>query len=304
MDRAEGGGRRTDIRGQSLLQRLAGGEVLIADGAMGTVLMAEGLEAGASPEQWNADRPQRIADVHRAYVAAGSKIILTNTFGGSRIKLARTGLGGRVEELNRAGAALAREAAAGAAFVAGDIGPCGEMMAPLGSLTYAEAVANFEQQARALAAGEVDLLWVETMMDLEEARAAVEGAKRAADLPVFCSMSFHRGGRTIMGTGVEQALEVLQPMGLAAFGANCGEGLGVMDLVLEQMRVRAPEIPLIVKPNAGLPRLEGGNTVYDVGPEQFAKQIGDLVKRGARVVGACCGSNPEFIAAIARTVLK
>jgi 5-methyltetrahydrofolate--homocysteine methyltransferase len=170
----------------------------------------------------------------------------------------------------------------------------------MGSLTYAAAVENFHQQARALAGSGVDLLWVETMMDLNEARAAVEGAKQAADLPVFCSMSFGPGGRTIMGTTAAQALDALRSLGPAAFGANCGEGLEVMDAVLDQLP--DPGIPLIAKPNAGLPRMAGDKAVYDVGPEEFAVRIAALVERGAHVVGACCGSRPEFIAAIAQAI--
>ncbi len=298
------GGRQTDIRKKGLPQRLADGETLLADGAMGTLLMAKGLEPGSPPEAWNVAHPQRIADVHRAYIAAGSQIILTNTFGGSRIKLARAGMGDRAAELNRAGAALALEAAAGNAFVAGDIGPSGEMMEPLGSLTYAEAVESYAEQAKALAASGVDLLWVETMMDLEEARAAVAGAKQAGDLPVFCSMSFGLGGRTIMGIGAAQALGALKPLGLAAFGANCGEGLDVMDAVVDQLLALALGIPLIAKPNAGLPRMAGDKAAYDVGPAEFSERIGALVKRGVRVVGACCGGSPEYIAAIARAIVK
>lgn len=300
MDEGSGGGGHTAIRDKGVIERLTAGETLITDGAMGTLLMAKGLEPGSPPEEWNAVHPQWVADVHRAYVAAGSQIVLTNTFGGSRIRLAREGLSDRMEEFSRAGAALALEAAAGRAYVAGDIGPCGEMMEPMGSLTYAEAAENFARQARVLAKSGVDLLWVETMMDLNEARAAVEGARQAADLPVFCSMSFGPGGRTVMGTSAAQALEGLKSLGPAAFGANCGEGLDVMDAVLDQLP--APGIPLIVKPNAGLPRMAGDRAVYDVGPDEFAQRIAALAARGAQVVGACCGSRPEFIAAIARAI--
>jgi 5-methyltetrahydrofolate--homocysteine methyltransferase len=295
-------GTATDIRSRGLLRRLAEGETLLADGAMGTFLIAQGLELGSSPEVWNVERPQRIADVHCAYIDAGSRIILTNTFGGSRIRLNRAGLGGRAAELNRAGAALARAAAGGRAFVAGDIGPTGEMMAPMGGLTFAEAVDAFTEQARALAESGVDLLWVETMMDLEEARAAVTAAKQVSDLPVFCSLSFGRSGRTIMGTTAGQALAALRPLGLSAFGANCGEGLDVMDDVLDQLRGSTPALPWIAKPNAGLPKMIGEKAVYDVGPDQFAERVGALVDRGARVIGGCCGTGPEFISAIARKI--
>jgi 5-methyltetrahydrofolate--homocysteine methyltransferase len=297
-------GEAADIRRKGLLERLADGETLIADGAMGTFLMAQGLEPGAPPEEWNVAHPQRIAEVHRAYIDAGSRIILTNTFGGTRIRLKRAGMSDRAGEFNRAGAELAREAAGGRAFVAGDIGPCGEMMEPMGSLTFADAVEAFTEQARALAESGVDLLWVETMMDLEEARAAVTGAKCASDLPVFCSMTFGPAGKTIMGTAARHALESLRPLQLAAFGANCGDGLDVMDEVLDQLHGAVPALPWIAKPNAGLPRMIGDKAVYDVGPTQFADRIDALVTRGAQVVGGCCGSSPEFIAAIARKIGK
>jgi 5-methyltetrahydrofolate--homocysteine methyltransferase len=297
-------GSTTDIRSNGLIRRLALGETLLADGAMGTFLIAQGLELGSPPEVWNIEHPQRIADVHRAYIAAGSRIVLTNTFGGSRIRLNRAGLGDRAAEFNRAAAALARAAAGRRAFVAGDIGPTGEMMEPMGSLTFAGAVETFTEQARALAESGVDLLWVETMMDLEEARAAVTAAKQVSDLPVFCSLSFGPGGRTIMGTSAGQALETLRPLGLSAFGANCGEGLDVMDDVLDQLRGSMPSLPWIAKPNAGLPKIVGEKAVYEVGPDQFAQRIGTLVDRGARVIGACCGTGPEFISAIARRISK
>jgi 5-methyltetrahydrofolate--homocysteine methyltransferase len=297
-------GEKTDIRRKGLLERLADGETLIADGAMGTFLMAQGLELGAPPEEWNVTHPQRISDVHRAYIDAGSRIILTNTFGGTRLRLKRAGLDNRAGEFNRAAAVLARAAAGGRAFVAGDIGPSGEMLEPMGGLTFPEAVEAFTEQARALAESGVDLLWVETMMDLEEARAAVTGAKRASDLPVFCSMTFGPAGRTIMGTTVRQALESLRPLQPAAFGANCGEGLNIMDEVLDQLRGSAPVLPWIAKPNAGLPRMVGDKAVYDIGPTQFADRIDALVACGAQVVGGCCGSSPEFIAAIARKIGK
>lgn len=292
----------TGIRAQSVPQRLAAGEILVADGAMGTQLFAAGLTAGVPAEVWNQRHPARVMAVHRAYVQAGAQIILTNTFGGSRLKLAKAGQGDRVELLNRAAAALAREAAGAQAYVAGDIGPGGEMLEPLGALTYAQAVENFAEQARALVAGGVDLLWVETQSDLEEARAAIAGVKQVTDLPVFCSFSFGRRGKTMMGVSAQQALETLWPLGLAAIGANCGEGLEVVDQVLSQMQALDPTAPLIAKANAGLPKLAGGATVYSLGPQQFADQVGAFVRHGARVVGACCGSQPEFIAAIAQAV--
>jgi 5-methyltetrahydrofolate--homocysteine methyltransferase len=220
----------------NLIQRLADGEVLIADGAAGTMLMAAGLPPGTPPELWNVENPEKILSLHNAYVQAGSQIILTNTFGGNRIKLSKSGLGERARELNLAGAALARQAAGDQAAVAGDIGPTGELMSPFGSLTYEEAMAAFAEQAAALAEGGADAIWIETMVDIDEARAAVTGAHQVTNLPVFCTMSFGPKGRTMMGVSAKQAVEVLWPLGLAAIGANCGEGLEPIEIVLKQMR--------------------------------------------------------------------
>ncbi len=192
------------------------------------------------------------------YLEAGSQIILTNSFGGSRIKLEKFGLGERSVEMNLAAASLARQACRGRAYVAGDIGPTGELMKPMGPLTYEAAVQAFSEQAAALAQGGVDAIWVETMTDLSEAKAAVVGARQATELPIFCSLSFGRKARTMMGVSARQAAQELWPLGLSAIGANCGEGLEMIPEVLRQLREAAPEAPLIVKPNAGLPRLVGG----------------------------------------------
>jgi 5-methyltetrahydrofolate--homocysteine methyltransferase len=300
-----------------LLSRLERGSVLVADGATGTMLQSMGLAAGTAPDLWNVENPDAVRTLYRAYLAAGSHIILSNTFGGNRIKLERSGgLGGRVQELNRAGALLAKEVAAELddrrAYVAGDVGPTGELMAPYGVLSDEEAVEVFAEQAGALVAGGVDAIWIETMSDLNEACAAVKGARQVTDLPVFCSLSFGSGGRTIMGVTPAQAVQALWPLGLNAIGANCGEGVDVMEPVLNQMRVALDEMastaghvehpPLIAKPNAGLPRLVDGETVFDLGPAALASYVPGLVEWGARIIGACCGSSPDHIAAIAAAV--
>jgi 5-methyltetrahydrofolate--homocysteine methyltransferase len=287
---------------KDLRARLQAGETLIADGATGTTLMAAGLPAGTPPELWNVERPEQILQLHRSYLDAGSQIILTNTFGGSRIKLATAGLGDRARELNQAAVTLAREAAGEDAFVAGDIGPTGELMAPYGPLIYARAAEVFAEQAEALAGAGADLIWIETMMDLEEARAAVTGARRVCDLPIFCSLSFGPRGRTMMGVKAGEAASELWPLGLAAIGANCGEGIDVVEPVLKAMGEVLPDAPLIAKPNAGLPKLVGDQTVYDMEPATFAARIPDFVALGARIVGACCGSRPDHIAAVSRVV--
>lgn len=287
---------------KTLQEHLQSGKLLIADGATGTMLMAAGLPAGAAPELWNVERPEQIIALHRAYLEAGSQIILTNTFGGSRIKLEKFGLGERTRELNLAAVDLARQASQGSAYVAGDIGPTGELMRPLGPLSYEAALQAFSEQAAALAEGGVDLIWIETMTDLNEAKAAVTAARQAADLPVFCSLSFGRKARTMMGVSARQAAQELWPLGLSAIGANCGEGLEMIPEVLRQMREVLPDAPLIAKPNAGLPKLVSGQTVYDLSAEDFARQMKEFIPLGAQVVGSCCGSSPAYIAAL-RSIL-
>lgn len=283
-----------------ILSCLKSGRVLLADGATGTMIQSMGLPVGSPPEIWNAEQPANVRKLYRAYLDAGSQIILTNTFGGSRLKLDRAGgLGERTVELNRAAAELARLEAGGAAYIAGDIGPTGELMEPYGTLGYDQARAVFVEQAQALVKGGVDLLWVETMSDLEEARAAVEAAKSVCDLPVFCSLSYTGSGRTMMGVKPSQAAETLWPLGLAAIGMNCGEGIEIVPPVLAAYRQALPTAVLIAKPNAGLPKLIDGETVFDLGPDAFAAHAPEWVALGAQVIGGCCGSSPQHIAAIA-----
>jgi 5-methyltetrahydrofolate--homocysteine methyltransferase len=290
---------------QDLVRHLKNGNLLIADGATGTMLQAMGLPPGMAPELWNVERPDAIRAHYRSYLDAGSEVILANTFGGNRIKLERTGgLGMRVVELNRAGASLAVEEAAGKAYVAGDMGSTGELLAPFGTLQYEEAVQAYAEQALALVEGGVDVLWGETLTDLSEARALVEGIRQVTDLPVFCSLTFGRSGRTMMGVTPRQAAETLWPMGLAAIGANCGEGVPPVAAALDEMRAVLPGAVLIAKPNAGVPRLEDGETVYPLGPKDMAAEVPDLVARGAQVIGGCCGNTPAHIAAIAAAIHK
>lgn len=281
-----------------LMDYLASGKLLIADGATGTMLMDAGLPPGTPPELWNLENPEQVLALHRHYLEAGSKIILTNTFGGNSIKLARFGLDESARAINLAAARLARQAALDDAYVAGDIGPTGELMAPMGPLTYNLAYESFCEQASALAEGGVDVIWVETMSDLDEARAAVSASKACSNLPVFCSLSYSRKARTIMGVSPKQAAAELWPLGLAAIGANCGEGLEMIPEVLRQIKEAVPESVLIVKPNAGLPRMIEGQTVYDVDSLEFASKMEAFVDLGAQIIGACCGSSPAYIAAL------
>lgn len=284
-------------------EALQDGHILIADGAAGTLLQAAGLPAGMAPEEWNVLEPANIEAMHRAYLEAGARIILTNTFGGNRLKLARMKKESELERFNRAAVAIARRAAEPfGAWVAGDMGPTGELMAPLGSLTFDEARRAFAEQAGILADAGVDLLVIETMSDLEEARAAALGALEAADLPVVVTMSFDTRGRTMMGVTPEQLMETLWPLGLAAIGANCGRSLEENLEALRRLREANPTARLWIKPNAGLPHLDGDRVVYDVTPEQFAEFALKFRELGAQVIGGCCGSTPAHIAAVARAL--
>jgi len=282
-----------------ILQQLAAGDVLIADGATGTMLQAAGLPTGMPGEAWVLERPEEIVRLHRAYVQAGSQIVLTATFGGTRARLKAAGLDPQVVEINRRAAALARQAIGDEGYVAGDIGPTGEMMAPIGKLTAEAAVEMFAEQAQALAAGGVDVIYIETMSDLKEARAAVEGARQACELPVFCTFSFDTHGRTSMGISPAQAAQAMAALGVPAIGANCGHAPEELLDILPQMRAAAPQAHLIAKPNAGLPRLVRRQVIYDATPERMAELAHRYVELGVRIVGACCGSSPAHIAAIA-----
>jgi 5-methyltetrahydrofolate--homocysteine methyltransferase len=288
---------------EAFLSILESGRIIVADGAMGTMLQAAGLPIGMSPEAWLLENPDAVMSVHRAYVEAGAELILTCTFGGNRVRLERSGLSARVAEVNRRAVEIARSAADGRACVAGDIGPLGELLAPLGKLTCEDAVMIFAEQARALAEAGVDLLYIETMADLNEARAAVEGARQADDrIPITVTLSFDKHGRTNMGVRPEQAAEALLKMGVAAVGANCGHSLEMTLEALEKMHAYAPQAALIAKPNAGLPRMVERREVYDATPEVMADYALKYVAAGARIVGGCCGSTPEHIRAIARAV--
>ena len=281
-----------------ILEKLASGAVLIADGATGTMLQMAGLPTGRPGEAWVLERPEEILALHQAYLDAGSRLILTATFGGTRVRLQRAGLQARVPEINRRAAELARQAAGDDVYVGGDIGPTGEMMAPLGSLSYEQAVEAFAEQAEALAAGGVDCIYVETMSALDEGRAAVEGARQATDLPIFCTFSFDTRGRTSMGVTPALAAEAVTGLGAAAVGANCGHAPEDVLEILPQIRQAAPGVFLIAKPNAGIPRLVKRQVVYDAGPDRMAELARQYVALGASVVGACCGSSPEHIAAM------
>ena len=285
---------------------LAEGGPILADGAMGTMLFASGLQFGDPPEAWNVSHPEVVRRIHRGYLDAGSRIVMTNTFGGNRLRLRLHGLDKRVAELNRTAAILLRaevDAAGGRALVAGDIGPTGEIMAPLGTLDADEATDVFAEQAAALIAGGVDLIWVETMSHLSEIEAAIRGARRASPtIAVIATMTFDTRGYTMMGVSPEQAARALLAAGANAIGGNCGNGPDELFPVIEKMHAVAPDAVLVAKSNAGMPELVDLRAVYRADPPTMAAAGVGFQAAGARIIGACCGSSPAHLAAMAEAL--
>jgi 5-methyltetrahydrofolate--homocysteine methyltransferase len=282
---------------------LTSGEPVLADGAMGTALFASGLASGDAPETWNLAHPDVVRGIHRRYLDAGSRILLTNTFGANRLRLALHRLEDKVEHLNRTAAILLRAevtASGRDALVAGDIGPSGEIMAPLGTLERDDAIDVFTEQAAALVAGGADLLWIETMSDLAEMAAAIAGARRASPAtPIVATMTFDTRGHTMMGVAPETAAEALVALGVDAIGGNCGNGPDELLPVIERMRVVAPDLPLVAKPNIGIPVFVGARAEYRTPPEAMAREATALLAAGATVIGACCGSTAAHLEAMA-----
>ena len=289
-----------------LLERLNSGEILVADGATGTNLQKVGLVGGMHTEDWVFDHPDKILDLEKAFVAAGSDIILTCTFGGTFPRMKGAKHADNVERINKRAVELAREAASmrDGVLVAGSIGPIGQLLKPYGPLTHEEAFAAFAQQAKSLAEGGVDLIVIETHFALEEVNAAFEGVRSVTDLPIVVSFGYDRGTRTMMGVRPTDVIKKYKAMGATLIGANCGTTLENMEAIIKEYATAESGFPLWAKPNAGMPRLEGDETIYDVTPDEMAEYAKKYVALGARVVGGCCGSTPEHVAAIAKAVKK
>jgi 5-methyltetrahydrofolate--homocysteine methyltransferase len=288
------------------LRELIGEDVpVLLDGGMGTVLQENGLDDGGSGELWNVERPDVIAEIHATYAGAGARILTTNTFGGSRPRLAMHGLADRVHELNRAGAEIAtRVARRHGVLVAGDLGPTGDLLAPLGTMSPDDAREIFEEQLAGLRDGGIDIVLVETMSDLGEVGAAVDAARRVVpDVPVIATLSFDTNLRTMMGVRPADAVEALAEAGVDAVGANCGRGPGEMEAIAEQLTgARTDGLLLAAQSNAGLPQLVGDRFVYDASPEELADHARALRDLGVDLVGACCGSTPAHTAAMSRAL--
>jgi 5-methyltetrahydrofolate--homocysteine methyltransferase len=286
----------------ALTKLLADRDWLMADGATGTNLFAAGLEAGEAPEFWNEQRPEAIEALHRGFVDAGSDILLTNSFGGTRARLKLHHAEARAYEINRRAAELARrvaDAAGRPVVVAGSMGPTGEILAPVGALSHDDAVAMFEEQARGLVDGGADVLWMETISSEEEARAAAEAASRVG-APYCLTLSFDTAGRTMMGVTSTAFARIAAslPPGLIGFGANCGVGASDLVRTVLGLSEAAPDAVIIAKANAGIPRFVDGAIVYDGTPELMAAYARLARDAGARIVGGCCGSKPEHLVAM------
>lgn len=288
-----------------LKEQLRLGRTLLADGAMGTALQNHGLEAGGCGEEWNLSHPAEVTAVAESYSKAGSDLVYTNTFGANRVRLSRYGLGERIAAVNTSAVEAAGRGAGEGVYVVGSIGPTGELLEPLGSLTEKEAFDAFVEQAQALVDAGVDGIVVETFSALEEVGQAVQAVKQVArDLPLLASMSFESGGRTMMGVAPEDAVRFLKEAGADVVGANCSVGPDTVSDVIQTMHEVDPSVPLLAKANAGIPEWQGDRSVYPISPEQMGAFAERVSAMGALIVGGCCGTTPAHIAAMAQSLSR
>ena len=287
-----------------LLEKLTSQKVLVSDGAWGTILQSKGLKPGDCPEEWNVSHKAEIKSIPEAYIHAGAEMVLTNTFGGSPFKLENFGLADQTEAFNRDGVQISRDAAGKEVIVAASVGPTGKFLEPLGDVSAEKMEENFKRQISAQIAGGADTILIETMSDLGEAVTALKVAKRISDLPVMVTLTFEKGKqgfRTMMGVSVKQAVEILTESGANIIGTNCGNGIEQIIDIIAEMRQYTDKF-LVAHPNAGLPKLIDGKTVFDQSPVDMAQHIPALIKAGANIIGGCCGTTPDHIAEIAKQV--
>ena len=270
---------------------------VILDGATGTELQKRGFTGDMSAEQWVLEHPESILEIQRKYVASGSNVLYAPTFGGNRQKLEERGIFNRTEEMNKALAQLSKQAADGKAWVAGDIAPTGRFLAPLGDAPFEELVDIYTEQAAGLEQAGVDLYVIETMMTLTDARAAVLAIRSMSKKPILVSFTCDESGKILSGTDVVAALSVMEGMGVSAFGLNCSAGPEQMLPQLQRLHKYA-RVPLIAKPNAGMPEIVNGEAVYNCPPEEFVALVPEMLKAGVALFGGCCGTTPDHIAAL------
>lgn len=280
------------------------GKVLVSDGAWGTFLQKKGMKPGECPEEWNLTHPVEVLDIAISYVKVGADMIETNSFGGSRFKLEKYGLGNSVFELNKASAEISRKAA-GNKFVLGSVGPTGKILM-MGDVTEEELYEAFKEQSMALEAGGADAIIIETMTDLDEARIAIQAAKENTDLEVFCTMTFDKTVdgeyRSMMGVSPTEMAVSLVEAGADLIGANCGNGIADMIGIVKEIRAENPEIPILVHANAGMPMYKDGETVFPESPEEMASLVPKIIEAGANIIGGCCGTTPEHILKVREVV--
>ena len=290
------------------LERLNSGEILVSDGATGSNLQKMGLRPGQAPEDLIMDSPDILFKLESSFIEAGSDIILTCTFGGTRLRMKDSKYQDRTPEVNIRAAEIARQAASARSdvLVAGSMGPVGALIKPYGPLEAEDVKATFAEQAKALADGGVDVLLIETMFAFEETTAAFEGVRSVTDIPIVVSFSYDRGTRSMMGVKPKDVIKKYSEMGATMVGANCGTTLENMEAVVKEYAATLPNFPLWVKPNAGVPRMDiqTEQGIYDMSPEDMAAYAVKYVELGAKVVGGCCGNTPEHIAAIVNAVKK
>tara|TARA_B100000700_G_C14899070_1_gene786428 strand:- start:211 stop:1191 length:981 start_codon:yes stop_codon:yes gene_type:complete len=277
-----------------MLDKIRNKSFVILDGAMGTNLFKNGMISGECPELWNIENPQKIKGIHRSFVEAGSDIILTNTFGGNNLRLKLHQLESKVKEINRAGAKLAKQCAGRKSFVAGSIGPTGEILEPLGNLSYDNAVKSFNHQAVELAEGGVDLLWIETFSDINEVKAAVEGSI-ITGLPIVVTMSFDSSGKTMMGISPKEFISFIKEQkNIFAYGANCGLGFEELQQTIGEMK-NAGGKNIVAKSNCGIPVFHDGSVRYNATEKNFIDYAVKVRNLGAKFIGGCCGTEPDHI---------
>ena len=282
----------------TLLDKLKNGQVLISDGSWGTFLQQKGLKAGECPELWNVEHPNDVLEIAQSYIDAGSDMIETNSFGGSRFKLEMYGLQGRTYELNKAAAQISRQAAGPDRTVLGSIGPTGKILM-MGDVTEEDLYNAFKEQSMALEEGGADALVIETMSDIDEASCAIKAAKENTKCTIICTMTFEQSApgqfNSMMGATPSEMVEKLVPLGVDIIGANCGNGIEGMVEIVKEIRSANKEIPVLVHANAGMPKYVDGETIFPETPEQMAGCVDGLIDAGANIIGGCCGTFPEHI---------
>jgi 5-methyltetrahydrofolate--homocysteine methyltransferase len=294
---------RISVPTDSILNKLSS-HVLVCDGAMGTELQRRGLPSGSCPEEYNVTHPEVVQEILQGYLEAGADILTTNSFGANRPRLKEYGCESRVKEFCKRSVEIAKEVSRGKCFIAGSLGPTGQILEPLGPVTHSEATEAFLEQADALVEAGADLILIETMMSIDEAELAVKAARRISGLVVAATMSFEvgpKGARTMWGVDVPTAVSRLTAAGADIIGSNCGQGFVDMVRIVQEMRPLTPK-PLIAQPNAGLPQWVDGKPVYSETPATIRPKVEALLRSGTNIVGGCCGTTPEHILIIRKVV--